>query len=341
MIREELSNAGTTLLVVVAMLTGAVLGLISDTVGDRLERLIDVTVLALVIVLIIDVRLVAIPKLEHAWRFWIAVLGANFLVIPLIGFAIASLGFPDNAAIATGLAIYFMAPCTDWFLGFTRLAKGNAALGAALLPINLAIQLALLPLYLKLFAGWRGDIDIAFGETLFTWFAVPFAIAFIARFLLRRLAPVESSERVTGRIATLSPVVLAMLVVEIFAANVAVIERNLTLFGRVLGLVFVFFVITYALGEALARRLRFAYPEHALFTMTTAARNAPLMLGVTATLWADEPLLSAAIVTGMLVEFPHLTVLKHLLLRRHRLLPPEPPAPAPALEPLLQGGGVD
>ncbi len=49
--------------------------------------------------------------------------------------------------------------------------------------------------------------------------------------------------------------------------------------------------------------------------MTTAARNAPLMLGITAAATPDQPLIYASLVIGMLIEFPHLTALKHLLLR--------------------------
>jgi ACR3 family arsenite efflux pump ArsB len=61
-----------------------------------------------------------------------------------------------------------------------------------------------------------------------------------------------------------------------------------------------------------------------LLTMTTSARNAPLMLAVTAVALPGQPVLHAAIVLGMLVEFPHLTALVHLFRRRL----PAPVAPA-------------
>ena len=321
----------TTILVVTAIAAGMFIGTVSDRASGHLEGWINTTVLALIILLVIDIRIVEIPRVPGV-KTWLAiVLATNFLAIPLIGFTIASLGFPDNAAVATGLAIYFMAPCTDWFLGFTRLARGNVALGAALLPINLAIQLVLAPIYLALFADWRGDLDLALGQTLFDWFLTPFVIALLLRLVLPKIVPGGRGANVPSRIASLSPLVLALLVTEIFAANVAVMTDHRALFARVLALVFVFFVITYVLGEYIARRARFAYPEHALFTMTTAARNAPLMLGLTAGIAPDEPLLSAAIVAGMLIEFPHLTLLKHLLLRQYReMTPPGSAEPAPA-----------
>ena len=50
--------------------------------------------------------------------------------------------------------------------------------------------------------------------------------------------------------------------------------------------------------------------------MTIAARNAPLMLAVTLTALPGQPLIYAALIIGMLLEFPHLTVLQRLLVRQ-------------------------
>lgn len=63
-------------------------------------------------------------------------------------------------------------------------------------------------------------------------------------------------------------------------------------------------MLTFVLSEVISRGCRLAYPEHALLTMTIAARNAPLMLAVTMTVLPGQPLIYAALVIGMLVEFP-------------------------------------
>ena len=55
--------------------------------------------------------------------------------------------------------------------------------------------------------------------------------------------------------------------------------------------------------------------------MSSAARNAPLMLAVTMAALPDQPLIYAALVIGMLVEFPHLTALRRLLLSARRRIP--------------------
>lgn len=50
-----------------------------------------------------------------------------------------------------------------------------------------------------------------------------------------------------------------------------------------------------------------------MLLMGIAARNAPLMLAVTMAAIPGQPLIYAALVIGMLVEFPHLTMLQRML----------------------------
>ena len=92
--------------------------------------------------------------------------------------------------------------------------------------------------------------------------------------------------------------------------------------------VFVFFVITAFIGEGISRLFGLRYPEHALLTMTTAARNAPLMLAVTMAALPGEPLIYAALIIGMLLEFPHLTALRHLLVDAQRRFDRREPSPS-------------
>ena len=90
---------------------------------------------------------------------------------------------------------------------------------------------------------------------------------------------------------------------------------NHSIFLLILVAVFTFFLVTYSFGKFISNRFQLAYREHALLTMTTAARNAPLMLGITTATFPDQPLIYAALIIGMLVEFPHLTALKYILSR--------------------------
>jgi len=322
---------GTTLLLVAAIAAGALLGSQSPSAGEALSAHVDATLLAMISLLFFEVRLESVLRAFGNLRFIALAWAANFLLVPVIGLLIASLFLSGQKLFLVGLFIYFMAPCTDWFLGFTRLAGGNTVLGSALIPINMVTQLALYPVYLMLVVPAQIGLDLGFAaDSLLQWFLTPFLAATVLHHLLRRILPAGWFEALLVLTGRLIPFVIALLVFEIFAANVATILAHAPVFAWILLAVFVFFVATYWLGEALARLFRLAYPEHALLTMTIAARNAPLMLGVTIAALPDQPLTHAAIIIGMLVEFPHLTVLRQILTRgKARPIAPPPVAALP------------
>lgn len=325
-------NPGTTLLLLAAIVAGSVMGGFSSDAGAQLAGCVDPLILTLVFVLFFEVDFLALRSAGGQGRCLALCWVCNFLVIPWLGWGVASVFLSGQPLLLTGLLIYFMAPCTDWFLGFTRLARGNTALGAVLLPVNLVTQLLLYPVYLGLLAGHStGHGVISLGATLGHWFLAPFLGAVALHMLLRVVLPAGWFAFLRVMAGRLVPWIIAAMVVCIFAANIAVILERAPAFLLILGAVFVFFMLTYFLAEAAARLGRLAYPERALLTMTTAARNAPLMLGVTMAVMPGQPLVHAALVIGMLVEFPHLTALKHLLLRHADAPPPAAPGePIPA-----------
>lgn len=316
---EDGSNAASSpaasVILTSSILMGALVGHFSPATGAQLGTFVDYTLLVLVGLLFFGVRFGALRQAAGNWRFLAIALLANFVLVPLIGYGIASLFLSAHPLFFVGLVIYFMAPCTDWFLGFTRLSGGNVALGTALLPINMVVQLLLYPLYLQWFTRQIVEIDAGIiSSTLLQWFLLPLVIAVIAHQALHRLIGSAQFERGLAAADAITPWVLGLLVFEIFAANIGVIVEHHAVFLWVLLAVFAFFLLTFLLGEGLGRFGRSRYPEHALLTMTTAARNAPLMLAVTVVALPDQPLVYAALVIGMLVEFPHLTALHRLLL---------------------------
>lgn len=338
LIASQVSNLGSTVLLVAAIALGALAGSLSSRFGEFAGEGVDYTVLALVFLLFFEMRIEAVVRAWGNVHFILIAWLTNFVVIPAVGYAIASIVLDGKPLFFTGLVIYFMAPCTDWFLGFTRMARGNTSLGAALLPINMVTQLLLYPIYLRLFTSEEivnRSRDLS--GTLVEWFLVPFALAVVLHQALRRAIPETQFEALRGASGRVTPFVIAVLVFLIFAANIGAIREHLSTFALILLAVFVFFVTTYLIGEAISRLAGFDYPEHALFTMTTAARNAPLMLGVTTIALPDQPLIYAALIIGMLVEFPHLTMLKHLLLRRRK---GDEQAGPPKVDPLLTASTV-
>ncbi len=311
----HLETSAISLLLLGSMALGSTLGHYFPVGGQWLGGAVDNTLLTLVTLLFFGVRVEAIARALGDCRFLGVALLANFILVPLLGYVIATFFLASHPLFMVGLMIYFMSPCTDWFLGFTRLSRGNVALGAALIPINMALQLLLYPVYLHLFTRNLAQVEVGIiASTLLQWFMLPLVLALAAYYLLRRLRGIDYVARWQQRADRATPGVIALLVTEIFASNISVIAAHITVFVWLLLAVFVFFVSTFWVGEWLSRLCRFHYPEHALLTMTIAARNAPLMLAVTMVVLPGQPLIYAALVIGMLVEFPHLTLLRHILM---------------------------
>ncbi|NTS77150.1 arsenic resistance protein [Catenovulum sp. SM1970] len=299
----------TSVYLLLAILAGSLIGVYSPQVATMAGNKIDPTILLLIFLLLVEVPISGIFKGFTHFKFLTVAWLVNFIAIPLIGFCVASLFLSGNALFYTGLVIYFMAPCTDWYLGFTKLAKGNTELGAAILPINMISQLILFPVYLLLFdtvVAYKVDLSM-----LIDWFIQPLVAAFIFRLVLKPFM-----QKVRNVCKTLIPVVLTLLVAQIFAANINVLTQHLSVVPLLLAAIFVFFILTYLLGEMVAKAAKFEYPEHCLLTFTTSARNAPLMLGLSTIALPNQPLIYATITIGMLIEFPHLTALKSVMLRR-------------------------
>src|SRR5690625_4483105 len=78
-------------------------------------------------------------------------------------------------------------PCTDWYLIFTGIAKGNVALSAAILPLNLVLQIVLLPIYLLIFGGTTGVIHLSdLIESVLIVLFIPLGLAFLTKLLVKR-----------------------------------------------------------------------------------------------------------------------------------------------------------
>src|SRR5690606_9866514 len=85
-------------------------------------------------------------------------------------------------ALWIGFVMLMVPPCTDWYLVFTGVAKGNVSLSTAILPINLILQVVLLPIYLMIFFGETGNIELAsIVESIFLVLVVPFVLALLAK----------------------------------------------------------------------------------------------------------------------------------------------------------------
>ena len=99
-------------------------------------------------------------------------------------------------------------------------SKGNVSLSTSVLPINLILQVVLLPVYLLILAGTIESIPIStLIESIFIVLVIPFAFAHLTRFLLRKICFKQQSYSLFRHCSNL---LLSLAIMAMFASEVLI-----------------------------------------------------------------------------------------------------------------------
>ncbi|MDW8479636.1 MAG: hypothetical protein RML12_07150 [Xanthomonadales bacterium] len=131
-----------------ALVLGLLLGRVGGF-GELATALLWPVLAALLLVTFAQIPLAHLREGLADRRFLAAMLGGQFLVIPLV-VALLVGALPADPGLRLGVALVLLAPCTDWFVSFTWLGGGDAARALAVTPLTLLLQLALVPAWLGL-----------------------------------------------------------------------------------------------------------------------------------------------------------------------------------------------
>ena len=172
-------------IIIAAALLGLVLGA-ATPFGSVSSSLIEVFLMMLLYILFLSIDLKQIKKSFTNIRFTLTAVAINFLFTPLFGYLLGKVFFPDSIDIRIGLLMLLVTPCTDWYLVFTGLSNGNVELGMSILPLNLILQIVLLPVYLLVLIGSEVTMDVAalIGSVAMV-LVVPFALSCITKVITK------------------------------------------------------------------------------------------------------------------------------------------------------------
>lgn len=300
-----------------AVASGLAIGLATD-VGDQAERLVVPALVALLALTFSGVHSGALRDAirPHPRTAWVSLV-INFVWVPLFAGVLGWLFLVDEPDLRIGLVMLLVTPCTDWYLVFIATARGNVALGAALLPVNLLLQLVLLPFFVVTLTGTAADVPV--GDLLVSValvLGIPLTVAIGLRLAAARAGATDRLDSLLDRSAPVALALLAIAVAAIFAAHAQLVIDEPDALLRLLIPPLVFFVVAYLIANAASTRLNLADPERVTLTMTTMARNSPVALAIAITAFPDQPLIAVALVVGPLIELPVLSGAAHLLTRR-------------------------
>ena len=298
----------------IIIFTAIIIGLIfsnMQTIAQNTGNLINIFLCLMLFGLFLEVPLNELKDSFKNTKFTATSLIVNFIWTPLFGYFLGSLFLKGNVDVMIGFFMLILTPCTDWYLVFTKLAKGDLTLSLSILPINLVLQIILLPIYLVIFFSSANTIDYAqLAHSLLIVIVIPFIAAQIVKFILNS----DLKEKADEVFSNLQICFLALAVFCIFASQGELLFTNLDSVITIFVPLIIFFIANTIIDLLLSEKINFIYEEYASLTMTTLARNSPLALAIAINSFPGHELISIALVIGPFIELPVLYVVSRFCL---------------------------
>jgi ACR3 family arsenite transporter len=234
-------------------------------------------------------------------RFMAALLIANFIVVPLLVFALVAI-FLEDTMLRLGVMLVLLAPCIDYVVTFAHLGRADAKLLLASTPMLLIAQMLMLPLYLRLMLGAEVANYIEAGPFIhaFVWLiAVPLFLAGITQLFAQR----SSTGKVISTYLGLTPVpATALVLLIVIIAVLPQLGTAFTSVRQVLPLYVAYAVLAPICGWWIARKAKLEVASSRAVAFSSATRNSLVVLPLALAVPGAIPVLPAIIVAQTLVE---------------------------------------
>lgn len=253
-------------IIITAALLGLLLGAVTP-VGSVSSSLIEVFLMMLLYILFLSIDLKQIKKSFTNVRFTLSAVLINFVFTPLFGYVLGKIFFPGSLDIRIGLLMLLVTPCTDWYLVFTGLSKGNVELGMSILPLNLILQIVLLPVYLLVLIGSEVTMDVgSLVSSVAIVLVIPFVLAYITKLVTRNSEKFKSFLSEQGD--NLQLLFLCLAVVVMFASEGKNLLDNPLLLAQMFIPLLIFFAVLFFVAQLVGRLQKFPKKDIVALNMT-------------------------------------------------------------------------
>ncbi|MBT2370777.1 arsenic resistance protein [Pseudomonas fluorescens] len=286
----------------VTVLLAAALGLLAPSLAQGLGALVTPAIAVLMYAMFLQIPFLDLRRGLSNKRFMAALLLANFILIPLLVWALTR-GLVEHPAVLMGALLVLLTPCIDYVVVFTHIGKGDSRLMLAATPILLLLQLVLLPVYLGLMLGAQSGVVVSVGpfiEAFVFLIVAPLILAVLTTSLSRRSTVISAWNDAW---AWLPVPAMALVLLVVIGSQIISVVRDIDLLAPVIP-VYIGFLLLAPLMGMLASRL-FALPVMTARAVTFSAstRNSLVVLPLALALPEGiRGLAAAAVITQTLVE---------------------------------------